>query len=85
MLRVGRAAAVAREEQRAATAQCVGITRRDRGDGLAVLGGDALRQRREIPQTLPQPVRARRHSRTARTKASSPAAPSRSSTVPITT
>src|SRR2546425_392816 len=74
VLRVGGAAAVAREKQRPAGAQRRGVPVGDRGDGLGVLLGPAPGERRELRQPGAHPL-GRRHSVTARTSAPRSAAP----------
>src|SRR5436309_596015 len=83
MLRVGRAAAVAGEEQRSAGAQGGDVGVRDRRDRLGVLLPDPRRQRRQSGEPRPG-LLGGRHSAAACTNACKSAADS-SSAVPTTT
>src|SRR2546426_617918 len=89
VLRVGGAAAVAGEVQRPARAQRLLVARRDGGDRVGLLGGNAAREGGEPPSAaLPQRLAyavGRSQARTAWTNASSAGPVPRSTIVPITT
>src|SRR5439155_7066585 len=85
MLRVGRAAAVSREEQRSATAQRGDVGVGDRRDRLGLLFSDPRGQRRQGGEPRAGLLRGRHPAAAWTSACKSAAAPRSSSAVPTTT